>query len=71
MYSGYGTVFDGGGSWNFINDEARSVTIFGVDKSSSFMPIIARTIVIRKVRIVWKGVWIKYYLRLNLSSQRY
>ena len=52
VYSGYRTVFDGGGSWNFVNDEARSVTIFDVDKSSSFMPIIARTIVIRKVRIV-------------------
>ena len=28
-------------------------------------------IVIRNEKIVWKVVWIEYYLRLNLSSQRY
>ena len=35
MYSGYGIAFDGAGSWNFGNDNARNVVIFGVDNSSS------------------------------------
>ena len=30
-----------------------------------------RGIVIRNGKLVWKVVWIEYYLRLNLSSQRY
>ena len=33
--------------------------------------VMSLTIIIRNGRIVWKVVWIKYYLRLNLSSQRY
>ena len=36
--------------------------------------IIQRTrfiIVIRNGKIIWKVVWIEYYLRLNLSSRRY
>ena len=36
MYSGYGTTFDGTGSWGFMNDTARNVIIFGFDNSSSF-----------------------------------
>ena len=35
MYSDYGIVFDGTGSWNFGNDFARNVVIFIVDNSSS------------------------------------
>ena len=35
VYSGYGRVFDGEGSWNFGNDLARNVVNFGVDNSSS------------------------------------
>ena len=35
MFSGYGTTFDSPGSWNFDNDTARSVTIFGVENNSS------------------------------------
>ena len=34
-YTGYGIVFDGGGSWSFGNDFVRNVIIFGVDNSSS------------------------------------
>ena len=35
VYSGYGIAFDGAGLWNFGNDFARNVVIFGVDSSSS------------------------------------
>ena len=35
VYSGYGITFDNAGSWNFGNDFARNVIIFGVDNSSS------------------------------------
>ena len=35
VYSAYGITFDSGGSWNFDNDFARNVVIFGVDNSSS------------------------------------
>ena len=31
----------------------------------------SENIVIRNGSIVWKVVWIEYYLRLNLSSRRY
>ena len=31
MYSGYGIAFDGAGSWDFGNDDARNVVIFGVN----------------------------------------
>ena len=34
VYSGYGIAFDGAGSWNFGNDFARNVKIFGVENSS-------------------------------------
>ena len=34
-YNGRGIPFDGADSWNFINDFARNVVIFGVDNSSS------------------------------------
>ena len=34
VYSGYGIVFDGKGSWGLNNDSARNVIIFGVDNSS-------------------------------------
>ena len=33
-YSGYGIAFDEPGSWNFDNDLARNVLIFGVDNNS-------------------------------------
>ena len=33
--NGWGLAFDGEGSWNFGNDFARNVGIFGVDNSSS------------------------------------
>ena len=33
-YSSYGITFDRVGSWNFDNDFARNVVIFGVDNSS-------------------------------------
>ena len=33
VYSGYGKVFDGAGLWNFGNDNARNVVIFGADNS--------------------------------------
>ena len=33
--------------------------------------VVSLTIIIRNGRIVWKVVRIKYYLWLNLSSQRY
>ena len=35
VYSGYGTAFDGAGSWNFGNDVARNIVTLGVDNSSS------------------------------------
>ena len=35
MYSGYGILFDEAGSWNFGNDKARNVIIFGFDNRSS------------------------------------
>ena len=35
MYSGYRIAFDGKSSCSFSNDFARSVTIFGVNNSSS------------------------------------
>ena len=35
VYSGYGIAFGGKGTWNFGNDYAKNVTIFGVDNSSS------------------------------------
>ena len=35
LYSGYGIVFDGKGEWNFDNDYARNVIIFGTDNTSS------------------------------------
>ena len=35
MYEGYGTVFDGKGSWSFDSDFARKVLIFGVDSNWS------------------------------------
>ena len=34
VYSGYGIVFDGAGSWSFSCDFARDIVIFGVDSSS-------------------------------------
>ena len=36
-----------------------------------FQNIVLQNIVIRNGKIVCKVVWIKYYLRLNLSSGRY
>ena len=33
-YSGYGIAFDGKGEWNFGNDFARNVVIFGVNNCS-------------------------------------
>ena len=35
VHSGYGIVFDGKCRWNFGNDFARNVVIFGFDNSSS------------------------------------
>ena len=35
VYCCYGITFDGAGSWNFGNDLARNVVIFGGDNSSS------------------------------------
>ena len=35
MNSGYGIIFDGAGSWNFGNDFAGNVMMFGVDNGSS------------------------------------
>ena len=35
MYSGYGTAFDGAGSWSFSIDFPRSVVIFDVNKRLS------------------------------------
>ena len=35
MYSGYGIVFDEADEWNFGNDFARNVVIFGFDNNSS------------------------------------
>ena len=34
-YSGYGIAFDGKGEWDFVNDSARNVIIFGVGNNSS------------------------------------
>ena len=34
MYGGYGIAFDGVGLWNFGNEFAKNVVIFGVDSSS-------------------------------------
>ena len=42
----------------------RPSATFGNGKLNDF-------IVIRNGKIVWKVVWIEYYLRLNLSSRRY
>ena len=36
--SGYGITFDGEGLWNFDNDFAKNIVIFGVGKSSSYHP---------------------------------
>ena len=35
MSSGYGIAFNNAGSWNYGNDFARNVVIFGVDDPSS------------------------------------
>ena len=35
LYSGYGTAFDGAGSWNFGNGNTGNVIIFGANNSSS------------------------------------
>ena len=35
MYSGYGIAFDRKIEWNFDNDFAKNIVIFGVDNSSS------------------------------------
>ena len=35
MHCGYGIAFDGSGSWNFGNADARNVVIFDDDNSSS------------------------------------
>ena len=35
LYTGYGIMFDGVGSWSFSNGFARNVIIFGVDNSSA------------------------------------
>ena len=35
VYSGYGVVFDGAGSWSFGNAFAQNAVIFGVDNSLS------------------------------------
>ena len=35
VYSGYRIAFGGKGEWNFGNDTARNVIIFGADNSSS------------------------------------
>ena len=35
VYNGWGIAFDKVGSWNFGNDFARNIVIFGVDNSSS------------------------------------
>ena len=34
-YSDYGIAFDGKGEWNFGNEFAKIIVIFGVDNSSS------------------------------------
>ena len=44
MYSGYGILFHGGGSWNFGKGKARNILIFNVDNSSSFHVLIILTI---------------------------
>ena len=33
VYSAYGIAFDGAGSWDFGNEDARNVVIFGVNSS--------------------------------------
>ena len=38
VYSGYGITFDGEGLWNFDNDFAKNIVIFGVGNSSSYHP---------------------------------
>ena len=38
VYCGCGITFDSAGSWNFDNDFARNVIMFGVDNSSSSHP---------------------------------
>ena len=35
VYSSYVIIFDSAGSWNFADDFARNIVIFGVDSSSS------------------------------------
>ena len=35
VYRDYGIAFDGTGEWNFGNDSAKNVIIFGTDNSSS------------------------------------
>ena len=35
VYNGYGIAFDCAGLWNFDNEFAKNVVIFGVDNSSS------------------------------------
>ena len=39
MDGGYGIVFDGTGSWNFDNNDARNGLIVRADNSSSFILI--------------------------------
>ena len=41
------------------------------ETTSSHDKEVVTIIVIRNGKIVWKVVWIEYYLRLNLSSRRY
>ena len=36
MYSGYEIVFDGEGSWSFVNKFAGNVASFGIDNSSLY-----------------------------------
>ena len=35
IYGGYEILFDGAGTWSFVNDFAKNVVIFGIDNSSS------------------------------------
>ena len=35
MHSGYRITFDSACSWNFDNDTAKNVIVFGIDNSSS------------------------------------
>ena len=41
------------------------------DQALTMLEDVDTAIAIRTGNITWKVVWIKYYLRLNLSSQRY